>query len=220
MSQRNIVIVGAGGFGREVFSLIRDINDSAADSWNVLGFVAEDPGPTERLDRIGARWLGRLGDEHLASALPPDCYFVSAIGNGSVRKLVDEQAIATGLQPATIVHPTAVVGLDVELGPGSVVCAGAILTTNIWTGRSAQINIGCTVGHDARWGDYVTLSPSVDLAGNVTIGDGATLYTKTSVIPGVKVGADAIVGAGSVVIRDVAAGTTVVGCPAREVRRP
>ena len=220
LSAKKIVVIGAGGSGRETLGLIRDINLCKGPTWEFIGFVAEHPGPPELLDRLHADWLGRLGDPGLQANLPRDCWFVAAIGDGQIRRRVEHEAQGLGLQLATLVHPEAIIGEDVILGQGSVVCAGAILTTNVRIGRSNQANIGCTVSHDANLGDYVTLAPAVSLAGNVSIGDGATLYTKTSVIPGVKVGANAIVGAGSVVIREVAAGTTVVGCPAHEVRRP
>ena len=88
-----------------------------------------------------------------------------------------------GLSPATLVHPSAWVGAPVDLGPGSVVCAGSILTTNISFGQGAQINLACTIGHDVVAGDFVTLSPAVSLSGAVTIGDLSTVYTRAAVNP-------------------------------------
>jgi sugar O-acyltransferase (sialic acid O-acetyltransferase NeuD family) len=213
------VIVGAGGFGREVFALLCDIGQAAPDAWNLLGFLALESERSEQLQRLGAPLIGSPDDDATLGSLPRGCHFVAGIGSGEVRQSMESELTRAGLRPATLVHPSAHIGPDVQLGAGSIVCAQVVITTNIRLGLSAQINLSCTVGHDVVFGDYVTLSPGVNISGNVHVEDFATLYTNCTVAPSVRVGAGATVGAGAVVVRDVEAGTTVGGVPAVKLRR-
>jgi sugar O-acyltransferase (sialic acid O-acetyltransferase NeuD family) len=114
-----------------------------------------------------------------------------------------------------MIHPSAWVGLDVELAPGVIVCAGANVTTNVRLGRHTHLNLQATVGHDCRIGEYVTVAPMTAISGNVTLEDEVELGTGVSVIPGVTIGRGTLIGAGAVVTRDIAPGMVAVGVPAR-----
>ena len=108
----------------------------------------------------------------------------------------------------------------VEVGEGTIICAGSILTVNIVIGRSVHINLDCTVGHDVVIEDFATIAPGTHISGNVTIKRGAHIGTGANIINGTPdrplvIGEGAVVGAGACVIRDVPAFTTVVGVPAR-----
>lgn len=213
-----IIVFGAGGFGREVVVLLRDIERKDPGSWEVLGFV-DDAVPN--LSLCQALGVAYLGDRTAArTQAPAGTRFVAAIGDGLARRSVSEDLVNRGFEPATLVHPSAWIGDCVSLGAGSVVCAGSILTTNITFGEGAQINLACTIGHDVVAGDYVTLSPAVSLSGAVQIGDLSTVYTRAAVNPRVAVGSRAVVGAGAVVAKDVPDHETVVGIPAKPLRRP
>jgi acetyltransferase-like isoleucine patch superfamily enzyme len=111
----------------------------------------------------------------------------------------------------------------VQVAGGVVICAGSILTVNIEVHEHAQINLDCTVGHDAVIGAYATLSPGVHISGNVTLERRAFFGTGAVTVNGLpgrplKIGEDAVIGAGAVVTRDIEAGITAIGVPAR--RRP
>ena len=114
-----------------------------------------------------------------------------------------------------LVHPQATVASDNRLGPGTVMAAGARVTTNVTTGRHTHLNVNAVVSHDSVLGDHVTLSPGVLVNGSVRIDDRAFLGTGAIVLPGRHIGADAVIGAGAVVTDDVAPGRTVMGVPAR-----
>jgi sugar O-acyltransferase (sialic acid O-acetyltransferase NeuD family) len=179
-------------------------------AFEVLGFLADTHGVHEPLDRRSARLLGPTS---LIDSL--DAEYVVAIGNPVARAEIDRRFSAKGLVAPVLVHPLATVGSDVHLGPGSVLMAGARITTNVVAGRHVHVNVNATISHDCRLGDYVTLSPGTSLSGGVTVGEGAYLGTGSVAIPGVRIGAGTMVGAGAVVIRDLPDGVTAVGVPAR-----
>ncbi len=109
--------------------------------------------------------------------------------------------------------------VSVKRGPDSVIIDGARLTTNVRAGRHVHVRVNATVGHDCVIGDYVTISPAATTSGNVVLEDRVNVGTGATLIPTVPVGADATLGAGAVVVRDVLAGETVVGVPARSIGR-
>jgi sugar O-acyltransferase (sialic acid O-acetyltransferase NeuD family) len=209
---RSLVIVGAGGHGREVLDVVEAIN-AIEPTYNVLGFLADHRGAHEPIAR---RAVKILGPTSLIDSLDAD--YVVAIGDPVARKAIDEQFMLKGLSAPVLIHPAATVGSDVHLSPGSVVMAGARITTNLVAGRHLQVNVNATISHDCRLGDYVTLSPGCSLSGNVELGDGVYLGTGSVVIPGVRIGANTMVGAGAVVIRDLPADVTAVGIPAKPLQ--
>jgi sugar O-acyltransferase (sialic acid O-acetyltransferase NeuD family) len=206
---RPLVIVGAGGFGREVLDLVRDIN-AVTPTFDFLGYLDDGDVDTVLLGRLGARVLG--GSARLAEL---DASYVIAIASSGSRKAIGAIADSSHRVAATLRHPAAEVGSDVRLGEGSIVCGHAQLTTNIEVGRHSVVNRGCTIGHDVVIGDFVTIHPGVHVSGGVVIEDGATLGTGSVIVPGIRVGAGSVVGAGAVVARDVAPFVTVVGPVAR-----
>lgn len=207
-----IVIVGAGGFGREVLDIIEAIN-SVEKTWDFGGFIDDGAPDATLLQRRDATWLG--GIEALAEY---EGTYVIGIGDPRARHEIDNHATALGLEPATLVHPLSSIGADVVFGPGTLVTAGVRVTTNIRTGRHVHLHLNSTVGHDCRLEDYVTTSPGANISGNVAVREGVTIGTGAAVIQGKTVGAYATVGAGAVVVRDVEPGSTVVGVPAKPFR--
>lgn len=215
MGARRLVIVGTGGSARELLGLLRDIQRHEPGTWDFVGFVAPDPPEPGLLERLKAPFLGEpVG---LSERLPQvrDCSFTVGIGNPAYRREMDAVLAREGLRPVTLIHPTALIGDDVDIGEGSTVAAYSVLTTNIRIGLSAQVNIGCVIGHDARIGDYLTLAQSVNIAGNVTIGDNVTLHTQAMVNRARSIGSDCVIGSGAVVVGDIEPGVTAVGVPAR-----
>lgn len=214
--QKKIVIYGAGGFGREVLQIVNDINKNAHDAiWNPLGFLVDKEYLSDTLVN-GLPILGTL--DWLKSQ--PDVLVVVALGSASSRRRICEKIEnEVGDCFATVVHPRAWLGDYVELGKGSIICAGTLITTNIKIGRHVHVNIGSTIGHDAILNEYVTLNPSVNVSGNVEIGEGCEIGTGSVLIPHVEVGEWSIVGAGSVVTKSLPADVTAVGAPARAVKQ-
>jgi sugar O-acyltransferase (sialic acid O-acetyltransferase NeuD family) len=208
-----LVIIGAGGFGREVLDLVKDVN-RAVPTFEFLGFLDDGEAGGPLLERIGAPHLGP--SSHLADLRAS---YAIGIGTPGPRRRIDALARSWGRAAVTLTHPSATIGSDVQIGDGAVIAAGARLTTHIVVGRQAHINLNCTIGHDVIIEDYATLYPGVHLGGGCVIEEGATLGTGCVVLPNVRVGRGAVVGAGAVVVRAVAPDTTVVGTVARPTLR-
>ena len=214
--EQPIAIFGAGGFAREVLQVVLDVNEHEARErpWQPVGFLVDPEFVSARsvhgLPVLGSlRWL--QDNPHVA--------VIIAVGSPAARRRVCRLIEASCPNPfARLIHPRAWVGRHVEIGPGSVVCAGALLTTDIRIGRHVHINIGGTVGHDATLGDFVTLNPSVNVSGNVHLGEGVEVGTGSVLIPRVDVGCWSIVGAGSVVTKPLPENVTAVGAPAKPIR--
>lgn len=204
-----LVIVGAGGFGREVLDVVEAI-DAIVPTHRFLGFVDDAPSHTERLAARSAELLRGFDDPAASGA-----QFLIGVGSPAARRALDERATAAGWTAASVRHPTATFGADNRIGDGFVCCAQVAVTTNVTIGRHVHLNLTCTVGHDSTLGDYVTVNPGANISGNVHLGDDVTIGTGASVIQGVTIGAGTTVGAGAVVTRDLPPGVIAVGAPAK-----
>ncbi len=211
---RDIVIFGTGGFAREVHQLIEDIN-ATGQQWYCRGFLDGDAGKHGQ----SVHGLPVLGGIEYLGTEADDVQVVVAVGNPALRrKVVAAIGAGSGNRFATLVHPRAWVGNRVTIGAGSMLCAGVLVTTDIAIGEHAIVNIGSTIGHDASIGNYVTIAPTVNVSGAVQVGEGVDLGTGSTVIQGRRIGPWSIVGAGSVVVKDVEANVTVVGAPAKMIK--
>jgi sugar O-acyltransferase (sialic acid O-acetyltransferase NeuD family) len=200
-----LVIIGSGGFGREVFDVAGD------QGIDVAGFVADYD---QHLDEVAALGSAVLGGVDALSGL--DARFVVGVGSPSARRALDERARALGSVAAPALrHSTSTVGREVRIGDGSVVCAHAAITTNCTLGRHDHVNLHASIGHDCVLGDFVTLAPGARISGHCTLADGVELGTNAAIIPGITVGEGAVIGAGAVVTKDVPPGVVAVGVPAK-----
>lgn len=211
---RDIVIYGAGGFAREVAWLVESIA-AAGGEYRPAAFVDDDE--SQHGEEING--LPVVGLEEAGQRFPEGGLAV-AVGSPTVRRTLTENGLSAGLEPVSLVAPDVRMSRWVDVGSGSVVCAGNILTTNITIGEGVQINLDCTVGHDVVLGDYTTLAPGVHVSGwvhfgeDVYVGTGAVIINGTSDDP-LTIGDGAVIGAGACVTGAIDAGVTAVGVPAR-----
>lgn len=209
---KDLYIIGAGGFGREVAWIVERIN-SIKPTWNLKGFIDDN----ETL------WGSTEGEYHVfggceyLSALE-DVYAVCAVGSSNVRKKIIEKLKDTSVKFATLVDPSVLYSNSVRIGEGAIVCAGTIITVDVNIGDHVIVNLDCTIGHDAVIDDFVTIYPSVNVSGNVLIGECSELGTGTQIIQGKKVISNTIIGAGAIVVKDCIESGTYVGSPAKKIK--
>jgi sugar O-acyltransferase (sialic acid O-acetyltransferase NeuD family) len=211
---KQVVIIGAGGFGREVLDII-DACNLAQKTYEPLGFVVDPqfgkPGTfvNEKPILGGFDWLA----EHV-----DDTYVVCAVGPSHQRYQLIERAKRLDCRFISLIHPSAILTRWVSMGEGVIITAGCILTNQIEIGNHVHINLDCTIGHNADLGDFVTLAPGVHVSGNVIMETGCYIGTGANIIEKLQIGEWSTVGAGSVVIRNIPANSTAVGIPAKVVK--
>ncbi|WP_373687745.1 acetyltransferase [Clostridium tagluense] len=211
---KNIVICGAGGFGREVAWLIENIN-KVKKEWNIMGFVDNTPELKEKIINN----YPVLGDESWFDGIWYPIYTVCAIGSSKgKRSWVERLSKNKNIQFATLIDPSVNISNVVQIGEGTIICAGTIVTVNIKIGNHVIINLDCTVGHDAVILDYCTINPSVNISGNVYISSMVEVGTGTNIIQGKSIGTNSIIGAGSVVTKNIPDYCTAVGIPAKPIK--
>jgi sugar O-acyltransferase (sialic acid O-acetyltransferase NeuD family) len=208
-----LAVYGSGGFAREVAWLANDCGH------DVVCFIDDDSDRTGRLvNDIPVMSCGEAAERF------PTALVAAGIGSPAARASAVGNALRHGFGFASLVHPRVEKSPRITLGSGVVICAGNILTTDIAVGDHVQINLDCTIGHDAELHEYATLAPGVHVSGYVTIGRRVYIGTGATIINGtarqrLTIADDAIVGAGACVTRSVEAGSTVVGVPARPIAK-
>ncbi len=205
-----LIVIGGGGHAREIIDVVEAIN-RVEPTFEFIGFAADGYYNEAEMSARGARYLGGVRE----SLKRVDAEYVIGIGSGEARRVIDGLASSMGRDAASLVHPESSMGFGVELGPGTVITAGARLTTEVKLGRHVHVNVNCTVSHDVRLDDYVTLSPGVNVSGWVHLCELVTMGTGSSTIDRVEIGAATLVGAGATVTADLPPGVTAMGTPAR-----
>jgi len=214
VERKDLVILGAGGFGREVLWQLSEV-EYYSKVYNILGFVDDDP---ELRDKL-INGFPVLGNDEWLVNYPKEICVVICIGNPKVRKKIyEELRLNSNISFPTVIARDVQYSDFVKFGQGSIICSSNVLTVNITIGDFVIINLDCTVGHDTILDDFVTLYPSVNVSGNVYIGSCAEIGTGVNIIQGKSIGENTVVGAGSVVVRDIPSNCTAVGVPAIPIK--
>jgi sugar O-acyltransferase (sialic acid O-acetyltransferase NeuD family) len=215
---RQLLIFGAGGFAREVLQVALDLavahrsDDGVA--WQPIGFVVDAAYASD----TPVHGLPVLATD-VALARYPDAWFVVGVGSPALRRrAVHALKARVGKRWATLIHPSTWIGRRVQVGLGTVICAGCQITTDIEIGEHVHVNLGCTIGHDSRLDSFVTLNPGVNVSGNVILSEGVEVGTGSILIPHADAGAWSVIGAGSVVTRSLSTNVTAVGAPAKVIK--
>lgn len=211
---KDLVIIGAGDFGREVSWIVERIN-AMTPTWNLLGFV--DDASSVQGQMIDGYPV--LGTTAWFQNREEDLCVVCSIGTGRIRKLVMERVLMQkNLHPVTLIDPSAIIGRDVQIEDGCVICAGTVLTVSIRLEAHTILNLNCTVGHDTIFEPYCTVHPSSSISGKVRIGTCTDIGTGVRIIQGLQIAAGCVLGAGAVVVKDITESGTYVGVPAKRMK--
>lgn len=207
---KDIIILGAQGFGREVLQWIKDIN-KVTPTWNIKGFLDDDLTALNGYE-CDYKILGTIQDW-----MPSENEeFVFAIASPKVKEKLATMLKLKGAHFARVVHPTSIVGDFCKIGEGLVVTPRAKISPNVTIGNFVTV-LGCGIGHDAEIGDFSTLCGYCAVNGNVKIGKRVFVGTSAVIAPSKKIGDDAYLSMGSMVMTNIKAGYKVMGCPAKKV---
>ncbi|NDV61621.1 acetyltransferase [Puniceicoccales bacterium CK1056] len=211
---KQLIIIGAGGFGREVLEWAKQ-SPAYRREWEIAGFLDDR---ADCLERFSGLELPLLGNTHDYEPRKDDV-FLCAIGVPQLRMEMRKRFEAKGAVFTRLIHESCVVGSRVELGTGVILCPRVVLTCDISIGANTAMNVSTAMGHDASIGTDCQISSFCDITGYVKIGNEVFLGSRASIIPGKQVGDRSVIGAGSVVVADVPEKVTVFGNPARLLSR-
>jgi sugar O-acyltransferase (sialic acid O-acetyltransferase NeuD family) len=216
MTGQDVVIIGAGGHGSEVHSYLHDLVN-AGQPLRLVGFI-DDRLPVGPL--LGSEILGGLSALRQIGTERDILHYITAFGDNPTRRKIVEKLAAlqiSALRPWTLRHPTANIGYEVEIGDGTLLAPGVIVTTRVRVGRHCILNVKASVSHDCKIGDFVNINPGATICGDVAIGDGSFIGAGAVVKERITIGQGVLVGAGAVVVKDVPDRAKVVGVPATVV---
>jgi acetyltransferase EpsM len=211
-----VAVIGAGGHGSEVQAYLKDL---LCQGWQgiLLGF-ADDCVPLGRHRNLDV--IGSVETVCAQAGNTEGLHYFTALGSNLARRALVERVeqLAAGLPAFTLIHPTAYLGEDIQIGEGTLLAPYVVITARVKIGRHCILNVKASVSHDSAVGDFVNLNPGVTVCGNCNIGDSAYIGAGATVMNGISVGAGAIVGGGAMVTRDIPPFTTAVGVPARVIK--
>ncbi|HHT77922.1 MAG TPA: acetyltransferase [Clostridiaceae bacterium] len=205
--KNKLIIIGASGHGKVVADIALKMN-----MWQSIVFLDDDISISKCVG------LDVIGSTTSAVNYKNEADFFVAIGNNEKRQEIQEAMIAEGMTPIVLIHPSVTLGLNVEIGPGTVLMAGAVINSNSQIGKGCIINTGATIDHDNYIDDYVHMSPGTHTAGTVRVGKMSWLGIGSVVCNNVTICNSCVIGAGGAVVRDILESGTYVGVPVRRIK--
>lgn len=197
-----LIIIGASGHGKVVADIAIKMN-----KWENIAFLDDD----ETLKTcMNFEVIGKSSD---VIKYKNEADFFVAIGNNATREKVQEKLMDEGLNVVSLIHPSAIIGNDVEISIGTAVMASVVINSSTRIGKGCIINTSSSLDHDNYIDDYVHISPGVRTAGTVKVGKGSWLGIGSVVSNNVNICSGCKVGAGAVVVNDITEYGTYVGVP-------
>ena len=211
---KRIVLIGAGGFGREVAFIIDALN-SRKPQYELLGFLDDSDEFREGMVINGHPYLGK---KEWIFQHKDDVFCNCTIGNPVIKGKIQRELTRQGVRFESIITQRRDISPYAEIGPGCVFYNGVTVAPNCKIGAGVLLNTYVTVGHDAIIGDYTTVMPSTGISGCCKVGNEVSIGGHAFIIPGKKIGDKVKIAAGSIVFSNVKSGTTVLGNPAKRMK--
>jgi sugar O-acyltransferase (sialic acid O-acetyltransferase NeuD family) len=211
MMVKRLIVAGCGAFARELINWAQDAADAGRGA-SISAFLDANPAALEGYP-YQLEWRGDIDDYR---AQDGEAVLV-AIGDPAAKRAVVARLRERGAVFASLVHPSAVIARSAVLGEGVVVCPQAVVSADANVGDFVAVNVLSSVGHDVKLGAYSTLSSHVDLTGYVQTGEGVFFGSGAKILPKLKIGARAKIGAGAIVMRSVAEDAVIYTAPARKL---
>ena len=205
---KNVVIIGAGGHAKVIADIIIKSGDE------VVGFL-DDNIKKDTIIIGNYKVIGKIEDCIKIQEDNKDFYFIIAIGNNHTRKEIAEKY---SLNYYIAIHPTAVIGMQVQIEKGTVIMANVCINPSAKIGKHCIINTGAIVEHDNEIKDFVHISPNATLCGTVKVGDCTHLGAGSTIKNNITITDNCIIGAGSVVVKNIEEEGTYVGVPAKKIK--
>jgi len=206
--KEKLIIIGASGHGKVAADIAINMN-----KWQSIAFLDDDESIKTSM---GLEVIGKIAD---ALTYKDEADFFVAIGSNVTREKIQEKLIEEGLNVVSLIHPSSVIGTDLEIGIGTAIMAGVVVNSSTRIGKGCIINTSSSLDHDNVIDDYVHISPGVRTAGNVRVGKGSWIGIGSVVSNNVNICSDCKLGAGAVVVKDITEPGTYVGVPVRRVDR-
>jgi sugar O-acyltransferase (sialic acid O-acetyltransferase NeuD family) len=208
-----MLIVGAKGLAKEVLEIFHQRNE-------LENLYFYDDISTDIPEKLFGIFPVIREMTEVMELFKTDNRFTIGTGGPQLRFQFSSTFKEAGGQLVSVISPLAAIGhYGTVIGSGSILMAGSVITNNVTIGEGCLVNPNCTISHDSRLGDFVEVSPGVQITGHCMIGNYCTIGTNATILPKIKIGNEVTIGAGAVVTRDVADRVTVVGVPAKVIRK-
>ena len=204
--KNRLLIIGASGHGKVVADIALKMN-----KWQTVAFLDDDQNIKSSMG------LKIIGTSNESTKFLNEYEIFVGIGSNDIRQKIHEKLETIGASIPVLIHPTAVIGNEVELGQGTAIMAGVIVNPSTRIGKGCIINTGSTIDHDNDIEDFVHISPGAHLAGSVRVGQGSWLGIGSIVSNNLYITSGSKVGAGAVVVKDITEAGVYVGVPVRRV---
>lgn len=201
---KKLIIIGVNGHGKVVADIAM-----AMQKYDEIAFLCNFE---KKKECMGFPIVGKNED---ACKFIDEADFFVAIGDSEMRERIMEDLIVKGASIATLIHPNAILGSNVQIGSGTVIMPGVIINAESVIGKGCIINTSASVDHGCVLGDYVHVAVGTHLCGIVSVGAHTWIGAGATVINGIHVCADCMIGAGAVVVKNIKEAGTYIGLPAR-----
>jgi sugar O-acyltransferase (sialic acid O-acetyltransferase NeuD family) len=210
-NKKRFVIIGAGGLGREIYSWVSQ-SEKFSNLFECLGFLDDDD---TKFSNIGhdCKIVGKI---NFKEDIQIEC-FLLGIANTDFKKRVWLEVESLNSKIVGFIHETTLFGIDTNIDLSLITFPNVVISCNVTVGKGVFINNGSQVGHDTKIGDFVSIMANVDIGGNCEICDKVFIGSGATILPGIKIPENTIIGAGSVVFRNIKESGTYVGNPAKKI---